>query len=73
MEAFTFAVNNSKTDMLEMDVFLSKDKQVVVYHDDTLMRLNGSNKKISDYNFDELPEFLEEFKIDFNADDDYIY
>ena len=58
LEAFDYAVNVAKTDMLEFDVFLTKDKKVVVFHDQTLTRMMGQDKHIEDYNYSELPEFL---------------
>jgi len=46
--------------MLECDVHLSKDGVVVVSHDKTIERMCGEEykgKKISDFNFNELPRF----------------
>jgi glycerophosphoryl diester phosphodiesterase len=57
LEAFEFA--REYTDMLECDVFISKDKQVVVYHDNNMMRMNGVNKGLEEYNYDELPAFVD--------------
>lgn len=47
-----------QADILELDVHLTRDKQVVVFHDMYLGRMCGpeyANKRISDYNFDDLP------------------
>lgn len=38
----------------ELDVQLSKDGQVVVFHDDTLKRVCGITGKVSDYDYEEL-------------------
>ena len=45
---------------MECDVHLSKDGVVVVSHDESLERMCGEqfkDKKVSDYNFNELPQF----------------
>jgi glycerophosphoryl diester phosphodiesterase len=41
---------------IELDLQLSKDKQVVVFHDDDLVRACGKEGGISDYNYAELRE-----------------
>ena len=55
MAAFEHAVGLN-TDMLELDVYLTKDKQVVVFHDENLQRLCGSEKSIKDFEYDNLPK-----------------
>lgn len=42
---------------VELDVQLSKDGRVMVFHDDTLTRMCGVDGNIWDYAFDELREF----------------
>jgi len=42
---------------IELDIQLSKDKQVVVTHDYTLKRICGVDKKISDLSFQELSNY----------------
>ena len=52
--------------MLECDVHLSKDCVVVVSHDETLDRMcitEFTGKKVSDFNFKELPPFKRSFKL----------
>jgi len=52
--------------MLECDVHLSKDGEVVVSHDETLERMCGEefrNKKVSDFNFKQLPPFKRQFQL----------
>lgn len=44
-------------DVLESDARLTKDDQVVLFHDDNLMRTTGEQGTIRDYNLDELLEF----------------
>ena len=39
---------------IELDVHLARDGRVVVFHDDTLVRMTGRDGKISDYTADEL-------------------
>lgn len=39
---------------IEIDVRLSKDKELIVFHDDTLLRLCGVDKKVSELNLVEL-------------------
>lgn len=42
---------------MELDIQLTKDGQVVVFHDDTLKRVCGIEGKISDYTYEQLQEF----------------
>lgn len=42
---------------IELDVRLTKDGQVVVFHDDTLERVCGVHGRVDDYSFLELQEF----------------
>ena len=44
-------------DMLEIDVHYTKDKQLVVIHDDTIDRTSNGKGKVLDYTLDELREF----------------
>lgn len=39
---------------IELDVHLTKDKKVVVFHDYDLFRMTGVSKKIEDTNYDEI-------------------
>jgi glycerophosphoryl diester phosphodiesterase len=43
------------TEMLEMDLHLTKDEEIVVMHDDDLYRVTGVNGRIKNLNYDELP------------------
>ena len=54
MSAFKNAVDKKNT--IELDVHLTKDKKVVVFHDDNLKRVTGLDKKIEDCTYDELKE-----------------
>ena len=42
---------------VELDVHLSRDGQVVVFHDDTLERVCGVSGRVEDYTFQELQQF----------------
>ena len=42
---------------IELDIQLTKDGQVVVFHDDTLKRICGIEGKICDYTYEQLQEF----------------
>ncbi len=44
----------SNTDYIELDVQLTKDEQLVVFHDEKLERATGAKGKLSDYTYDEL-------------------
>ena len=41
--------------MMELDVFITADKEVVCFHDSTLNRLCGDDGSVGDYIFDDLP------------------
>ena len=53
--AFTSALDKN-ADWVELDVQLTKDKQIVVSHDANLKRIAGIDKNISDLTYDELQQ-----------------
>lgn len=55
LEAFRRAVLSGYA--IELDVQLTRDKQLVVFHDDTLKRMCGENFRVSDLNYQELLEY----------------
>ena len=40
---------------MELDVFITADKEVICCHDTTLNRLTGEGGSVTDYNFEDLP------------------
>lgn len=52
IKAFKEAISNNY--IIELDVHLTKDERVVVFHDDTLKRMTNKNGNIKDYTFEEL-------------------
>jgi len=55
MAAFRNAVK-AGTEMLEIDLHLTKDGKVVVFHDKDLFRVTGIRGQIKDINYNELPQ-----------------
>jgi len=53
------------TDMLEIDLQLTKDGEVVVSHDNHLMRTAGVDAKISDLDYQDLPLLHQSLPVDF--------
>lgn len=51
-QAFNLAIK--KKVPIELDIHILRDKNLVVFHDDNLKRLFDIDKKIEDYNYDEL-------------------
>lgn len=54
IEAFKKAIR--KDYIIELDVHLTKDKKIVVFHDDLLDRMTNKKGKIKDYKLDELKD-----------------
>lgn len=54
IEAFKKAIK--KDYIIELDVHLTKDKKIVVFHDDLLDRMTNKKGKIKDYKLDELKD-----------------
>ena len=54
LEAFQ---NSKSIDMLELDVVCSLDRQLVVSHEDHLLRLTGKDLHISSVNYADLPKY----------------
>ncbi|KAJ3173882.1 Lysophospholipase D gdpd1 [Geranomyces variabilis] len=59
LPAFRYSANVLKADLLELDCYLTKDDQVVIFHDLTLKRMCGlEGKTIGDYDYKDLPPLL---------------
>uniref|UniRef100_A0AAY4BF41 GP-PDE domain-containing protein n=1 Tax=Denticeps clupeoides TaxID=299321 RepID=A0AAY4BF41_9TELE len=66
MEAFTHATQQG-TEMLELDCHLTRDGQVIVSHDENLLRQTGQDITVSTVNFNELPLYKESLEVTFNT------
>lgn len=55
LEAFKEAIKNNY--VIELDVHLTKDNYVVVFHDDNLKRMTGVNKLIKECTLSEIKEY----------------
>lgn len=53
--AFRLAVENGYG--IELDIRFTKDKQLVVFHDDTLLRMCGIDRRVDEFTYEELLEF----------------
>ena len=71
MTAFKRAVAVG-TEMLELDCQLTKDGEVVVSHDQNLLRSTGTDKNICELNYKELPLLKPCLPIDFDPDAEFI-
>ena len=52
IEAFKKAIK--KNEMIELDIHLTKDEKIVVFHDDTLDRMTNKKGNVYDYTLEEL-------------------
>ena len=50
--------------MIWLDVQMTRDKQLVAFSDESMLRLCGVAKKIQDYNYASLPRLLSRIKLD---------
>ncbi|ODM91594.1 Glycerophosphodiester phosphodiesterase domain-containing protein 1 [Orchesella cincta] len=63
LKNFKRAVKNG-TNMLELDVRMTRDRQVIVFHDQTLARVAGRELPVADVDYKELPPLKAEVLID---------
>ena len=62
---FRRAVSECGAGMLELDVHLTRDKEVVVAHDQNLLRTAGRDVDIRDLAYAELPRMRDTVTVDF--------
>ena len=62
---FRRAVSECGAGMLELDVHLTRDKEVVVAHDQNLLRTAGRDADIRDLAYAELPRMRDTVTVDF--------
>ena len=65
MHAFKQAVDLG-CHMLEMDVRITKDKKIIVCHDEDFERLCGDPRKVCDVDFANLPKFKKKMPMHFS-------
>ena len=63
MAAFRYSVDVLKTDCLELDAHLTKDRIPVVCHDKNLKRLTGIDVDVSQLNYCELPKLKNRLEV----------
>ena len=61
MSAFRHSIKNGIT-LLEMDIWKLKDGTFVVSHDDSIERITGQHKLLSEMYYEEIGEYLDEIK-----------
>lgn len=54
LKAFSLAVKNDL--IIELDIHLTKDNKIVVFHDNNLKRMTNFNKEIKDCNYSEIKD-----------------
>jgi len=63
-EAAYLAATEQGCDGFECDVRLTKDKQIICYHDKDAKRLSNLDLKIADTNYDQLKKSINPFKLE---------
>lgn len=56
MPAFRKAIEMN-SDMIELDITMTSDKEIVIIHDETVDRTTNGKGKVIDYSFDDLSKF----------------
>lgn len=55
LESFSLAIKNNYA--IELDIRVTKDDKWIVFHDNNLLRMTGSNIKVEDLNYHELKNY----------------
>ncbi|KAL8274910.1 hypothetical protein Esti_001199 [Eimeria stiedai] len=58
LHAFRYALEECGCDMIELDVWVTRDGHLVVVHDDELLRVCGVDQRVSETNLADLPLLL---------------
>lgn len=58
LAAFYYALEKDYADVIECDVWLTKDQEVIVHHDPSLLRMTGCDLHINDTNYSDFPSVL---------------
>lgn len=66
LQAMKLALKDNTSQMLEMDVRITKDKQIIVCHDGDLLRLCGDPRNVKDVEYKDLPKFLKKMPMHFS-------
>lgn len=53
------------TNMFETDCHITKDNQVVVFHDNTLDRSTGVSGLVKEFSYEDLPRYLRAIEVQF--------
>lgn len=64
IEAFRYSLEDCGCDMIELDVWLSKDRELIVVHDNDLSRVCGEEALVSDLTAAALPPVLSSKEIE---------
>lgn len=58
-------------DIIETDVRMTKDKEIIVFHDEDFMRTCNDARKVRDVNLADVPEFAQEIPLSFKPGQSY--
>ncbi|OEH76361.1 glycerophosphodiester phosphodiesterase family protein [Cyclospora cayetanensis] len=67
LSAFKYSIEECGCEMIELDVWVSKDKQLVVVHDDNLSRVCGTDTRVKDTDYGALPRVRSSKEIELGA------
>ena len=67
IKAFKYSVEECRCEMIELDVWVTKDRKLVVVHDDDLSRVCGRDMKVCETEYASLPRLLASDEIERQA------